>query len=856
MTFRPFPAARDYVRKIGLKSQTQWREYCKSGNKPKDIPSYPEAAYKDNWVSYGDWLGTGFVANQNRVYRKFDEARNFVRILELRSYDEWRSYCKSGKKPADIPSNPNKTYDKEWKGWGDWFGLDVIIHRGTRYTHFDDARKIVHKVGIKNQDEWWAYCNSTKPSNIPSYPNIVYKKHWKGWGDWLGTGTITDNDIIYRPFADAKKFVQSLKLKDVNEWTKYLKSGKKPKDIPIYPKMAYKEQWSGWGDWLGINYISFKKGGHRSFEEARRFVHGLGIKTREDWKYYCKSGKKPLDIPANPNNTYKKDWKRWGDWLGTGTISSHDRKFRAYEDARQFSHKLELKSMTEWRKYCRSGKRPADIPSNPNKTYDKEWKGWGDWLGTGIIAHRSRVYKPFDEAKKFVHSLGLKSRKEWDKYSKSGKKSADIPTSPDRVYKREWQGFGDWLGTGSIANQNRKFRSFEEGRMFARSLGLKSKEDWANYCSSGKKPFDIPQKPYRTYKRAWVWWGDWLGYENPEWVVRRVKELLQDLIKSEIIYQWDEAVLYSFLLRKGVLNLGESNRHAQFFKNLIEASRTSEGRKAIEEYANSDSEAPPDLSKLTSLSEGQEEIESASSQELTHLTENIDPLDYGEVKTAEQILAQTNVLESINIDEEAMQFYVDYSIDELWKSAFRDKENVVLAVRHEGKNGNKYHDTVVESFLADYEGTQNMELPKGYAFPCDPTLMQLYVAYKVKTNLYFGNFSGTGAGKTLSAVLSSRVINSKMTLIICPNDVVGQWARAILEIFPHSKVTTGKDAFYQKYNENEYQYLVLNYDKFSQEDSPNLILNLAKERVDFVVLDEIHFCKEEKRRSKPKAQKP
>ena len=28
-----------------------------------------------------------------------------------------------------------------------------------------------------------------------------------------------------------------------------------------------------------------------------------------------------------------------------------------------------------------------------------------------------------------------------------------------------------------------------------------------------------------------------------------------------------------------------NNRHAQFFKNLVEARRTNEGRKAIEEYA-------------------------------------------------------------------------------------------------------------------------------------------------------------------------------------------------------------------------------------------------------------------------------
>jgi superfamily II DNA or RNA helicase len=82
-----------------------------------------------------------------------------------------------------------------------------------------------------------------------------------------------------------------------------------------------------------------------------------------------------------------------------------------------------------------------------------------------------------------------------------------------------------------------------------------------------------------------------------------------------------------------------------------------------------------------------------------------------------------------------------------------------------------------------------------------------------------------------------------MTVIVCPNDVVDQCAKNIVEIFPDSKVKTGKEAFYAKYNENKHQYLVLNYDKFSQEDSPNLILSLAEQKVDFVILDEIHFVK-------------
>jgi hypothetical protein len=39
------------------------------------------------------------------------------------------------------------------------------------------------------------------------------------------------------------------------------------------------------------------------------------------------------------------------------------------------------KKWQQWQKYIKSGKKPADIPSNPPAAYKREWKGWGDWLG-------------------------------------------------------------------------------------------------------------------------------------------------------------------------------------------------------------------------------------------------------------------------------------------------------------------------------------------------------------------------------------------------------------------------------------------------------------------------------------------
>jgi Phage-integrase repeat unit len=172
----------------------------------------------------------------------------------------------------------------------------------------------------------------------------------------------------------------------------------------------------------------------RKFEESRAFVHTLGLKSQAEWASYHKSGDKPSDIPSNPNRTYKNEWKGMGDWLGTGAIAPFEMQFRSFEEARQYVHTLGLKNHTEWINYCKSGNKPTDIPSGPNSTYEKEWKSWDDWLGTGYIAASKKEYRTFEEAKQYVHSLHLKSQKEWRQYIRSGNKPTDIPTSVQEVY--------------------------------------------------------------------------------------------------------------------------------------------------------------------------------------------------------------------------------------------------------------------------------------------------------------------------------------------------------------------------------------------------------------------------------------
>ena len=120
--FVTYDKARDFSLKIRLKNVNEWREYAKSGKKPKDVPAWPYGYYLDNgWISWGDFLGTNGIATAKRRFRDFSDTRDFVRKLNLKNMSEWRAYVKSGKKLHDIPAWPREYYlDKGWEDWKDF----------------------------------------------------------------------------------------------------------------------------------------------------------------------------------------------------------------------------------------------------------------------------------------------------------------------------------------------------------------------------------------------------------------------------------------------------------------------------------------------------------------------------------------------------------------------------------------------------------------------------------------------------------------------------------------------------------------------------------------------------------------
>jgi len=321
MKFYDFEAAREYVRSLGLKNISEWRDYCKSTKSSKEIPSNPDAVYKNQgWINYGDWLGTGWIHPRERVYWSFEKARNYVHDLELKSQYEWRKFVTAGKLHKQISRSPAKFYkNKGWVSWGDWLGSGIVANRYRNFWSFEKARNYVHDLGLKSQRGWNQFVKSRKlPKEIPINPYQVFQdKGWKNWGDWLGTGTIDPRLREYWSYEKAQEYVHKLELISSNEWKKYVKSGKLPKQIPAAPSNTYKnKEWTSWGDFLGTGIIASQIAAKNflSFDEARTKARELGkkynLKSRADWIQAVKDGKIPENIPKQPWQSYSKKRKR------------------------------------------------------------------------------------------------------------------------------------------------------------------------------------------------------------------------------------------------------------------------------------------------------------------------------------------------------------------------------------------------------------------------------------------------------------------------------------------------------------------------------------------------------------------
>ena len=262
--------------------------------------------------------------------------------------------------------------------------------------------------------------------------------------------------------------------------------------------------------------------GFLPFDEALPVAQSLGLGSMREWLAWSRSGARPTTLPSDPARTYKEaGWQGWGHWLGTGNTRGNGgaagspNAFLPFAEALPVAQSLGLESMRAWLVWSRSGARPANMPSDPPRTYKGAgWQGWRHWLGNADF--RRKEFLPFAEALAVARSTQLTSSTKWHAWSKAGLRPPDVPAAPSVAYKGDgWRGWGHWLGTGNQQPQKKRFLPFAEALRAARACRLASEVEWRAWCKSGTCPPNLPSSPNAIYRGdGWRGWRHWLGTDS------------------------------------------------------------------------------------------------------------------------------------------------------------------------------------------------------------------------------------------------------------------------------------------------------------------------------------------------------
>jgi len=163
---------------------------------------------------YGEKLGKKLEVTN---FLNWKEIRKDLKKYNIKNMNQYRK----NRRP-NWPSNPNKYYEKYWKGSRHFF-------TGVVFLEWRKFCNQVRNTKIKTSIEY----KLKRKNNWPKSPEEVYKENWKGWY-YLFFGELKDNNWL--DFETLHPQVLKMNFKSQNEYKQ-----KRRKNWPSHPDTVYKE---------------------------------------------------------------------------------------------------------------------------------------------------------------------------------------------------------------------------------------------------------------------------------------------------------------------------------------------------------------------------------------------------------------------------------------------------------------------------------------------------------------------------------------------------------------------------------------------------------------------------------------
>lgn len=596
--FVSYYKAKDFLKDKGL-MQKDWDDYGKF--LPNDIPKNPYNVYRNKgWINWYDFLSyEPKMANDFKTRTKLFPGFHFINYEGAKSWIEetkkeyptlklnetmWKEF----KKPSFIPDYPEIVYiDKGWKGWDDFLGYASSI------VQKNDAKK--EKITTNDEVSKESFFKRlAKPFlNLLKNETLIIepKESPKEKED---TSLEEASQRLVEPYFPRKQKEEQKELQDeMNE--KLKQQLKDMKDdalqidshlmrheiddlaypVAIEPELRTKlikmfEHWSKFEpeqekqltndlhDLLCRSPDNTKKDDESSNAPTYISEKGLkalltlfDIKTYPEYMEFRNASPRKDEMPLIPHKHYN----NWDGWMAFFNQQTEEKKVNVKVKSKPAKVNINVKKDDEIRTY-------QDLHPTANYLEQLCNKLKKEFSKEEYHSGNTYYYVSYEEAKKFAHTLSLKSSDEWNIIRED--LPHFIPHYPDMEYKEfeSWETFLGYKpkpskpilpthkkenketlkpkeklppikytmnrdGTVSVLSKpplkalenidklaKEHYTQFEKAKELVKKFKFQNEHEYKAYLF---KPKDLPENPEQEFaKKGWVDWDDFLGLVKSE----------------------------------------------------------------------------------------------------------------------------------------------------------------------------------------------------------------------------------------------------------------------------------------------------------------------------------------------------
>ena len=460
---------------------------------------------------------------------------------------------------------------------------------------------------------------------------------------------------------------------------------------------------------------------------------------------------------------------------------------RCFEEAKKYKSKSE---------FAKNANRPYTISLKEGWLVDYIWFEFpqtpsGYWT-------RERC---FEEAKKY------KSKSEFQKIN---------PTVYGKSRRKGWLADYTWFQSKDVKFRNywTYKRCFREAKKYKTQIGFKKR-------SSG------------AYASAWKngWLKDYTWFETLHFSKETKLQLLDNIDLQD-------------MSDHQLIELISVGAFPKSFRKLTQTEPGSEERKetikSLKDVISSETKETEDNIEDTLEQEADKVIESEYQETDDYTPDEVTAQSLPELTTKELKVYD----KFIKCYGEKNEYLTRESINRIWNNVL-DNISYLNDVNEMRKTSSEWLSYVIDTFIDEYNLVINEHAPAGWARDFQPNLMQKLMAYRIANNSYYGNWCGTGAGKTIAFLMATRRVDARVSVCVCPNSVVDTIKESIEATFPNSNIVIihSLDDIIS-FDRSQYNYIIFNYEKYQQRNSAKIVQKLVElNQIDFICFDEVHKAK-------------